>query len=166
MNTVNRLFDIPYYQQSKHPLEVAFATKYNGEWAKTSTAEYIQKVNTVSRGLLRLGIEKNDKIAVISSTNRTEWHIMDIGILQVGAQNVPIYPTINLEDFEYILNHSECKYCVVSDKELWEKISSIQDKLPHLKTIFTFNEVPYAHLHFGHYQPPKRGNALSLEYHL
>lgn len=145
MNTVNRLFDIPYYQQSKHPLEVAFATKYNGEWAKTSTAEYIQKVNTVSRGLLRLGIEKNDKIAVISSTNRTEWHIMDIGILQVGAQNVPIYPTINLEDFEYILNHSECKYCVVSDKELWEKISSIQDKLPHLKTIFTFNEVPYAH---------------------
>ena len=73
MNTVNRLFDIPYYQQSKHPLEVAFATKYNGEWAKTSTAEYIQKVNTVSRGLLRLGIEKNDKIAVISSTNRTEW---------------------------------------------------------------------------------------------
>ena len=128
MNTVNRLFDIPYYQQSKHPLEVAFATKYNGEWAKTSTAEYIQKVNTVSRGLLRLGIEKNDKIAVISSTNRTEWHVLDIGILQVGAQNVPIYPTINLEDFEYILNHSECKYCVVSDKELWEKISSIQDK--------------------------------------
>ena len=100
MNTVNRLFDIPYYQQSKHPLEVAFATKYNGEWKKTSTAEYIQKVNTVSRGLLRLGIEKNNKIAVISSTNRTEWHIMDIGILQVGAQNVPIYPTINLEDFE------------------------------------------------------------------
>jgi len=94
---------------------------------------------------LRLGIEKNDKIAVISSTNRTEWHVLDIGILQVGAQNVPIYPTINLEDFEYILNHSECKYCVVSDKELWEKISSIQDKLPHLKTIFTFNEVPYAH---------------------
>ena len=71
--------------------------------------------------------------------------MLDIGILQVGAQNVPIYPTINLEDFEYILNHSECKYCVVSDKELWEKISSIQDKLPHLKTIFTFNDVPYAH---------------------
>jgi len=82
-------------------------------------------VNTVSRGLLRLGIEKNDKIAVISSNNRTDWHILDIGILQVGAQNVPIYPTITADDFEYILNHSECKYCVVSDVVLYEKIKGV-----------------------------------------
>ena len=101
MNTVTRLFDIPYYQQTKHPLECAFVTKYNGQWVKTSTEQYIQKLNVVSRGLLRLGIQKNDKIAVISSTNRTEWHVLDMGILQIGAQNVPIYPTINLEDFEY-----------------------------------------------------------------
>ena len=145
MNTVTRLFDIPYYQQSKHPLECAFVTKYNGEWEKTSTQQYIQQLNVVSRGLLRLGIEKNDKIAVISSTNRTEWHVLDMGILQIGAQNVPIYPTINLEDFEYILNHSECKYCFVSDKELCDKITSIKDKLPLLKTIFTFDEVQHAH---------------------
>lgn len=145
MNTVTRLFDIPYYQQTKHPLECAFVTKYNGQWVKTSTEQYIQKLNVVSRGLLRLGIQKNDKIAVISSTNRTEWHVLDMGILQIGAQNVPIYPTINLEDFEYILNHSECKYCFVSDKELCDKITSIKDKLPHLDTIFTFDEVQYAH---------------------
>nr|WP_314288737.1 AMP-dependent synthetase/ligase [uncultured Capnocytophaga sp.] len=145
MNKVTRLFDIPYYQQDKYPLEVAFATKYDGQWVKTSTEEYIQKANAVSRGLLRLGIEKNDKIAVISSTNRTEWHILDMGILQVGAQNVPIYPTITLEDFEYILNHSECKYCFVSDKALCDKITSIKDKLPHMNTIFTFDEVSQAH---------------------
>lgn len=145
MNTITRLFDIPYHQLSTHPLESTFATKYNGQWEKTSTAEYIKKANVVSRGLLRLGIQKNDKIAVISSTNRTEWHVLDIGILQIGAQNVPIYPTINLEDFEYILNHSECKYCFVSDQELWEKITSIKSKLPHLITIFTFDKVPNAH---------------------
>lgn len=145
MNTVTRLFDIPYYQQTKYPLDDAFATKYNGKWEKTSTQTYIQKANCVSRGLLRLGVKKDDKIAVISSTNRTEWHILDIGILQIGAQNVPIYPTITLEDFEYILNHSECKYCFVSDKVLLDKITSIKNKLPHLITIFTFDTVELAH---------------------
>lgn len=145
MNTVTRLFDIPYYQQTKYPLYDAFATKYNGKWEKTSTETYIQKANCVSRGLLRLGVKKDDKIAVISSTNRTEWHILDIGILQIGAQNVPIYPTITLEDFEYILNHSECKYCFVSDKVLLDKITSIKNKLPHLITIFTFDTVELAH---------------------
>ena len=94
---------------------------------------------------MRLGVKKDDKIAVISSTNRTEWHILDIGILQIGAQNVPIYPTITLEDFEYILNHSECKYCFVSDKVLLDKITSIKNKLPHLITIFTFDTVEFAH---------------------
>jgi len=145
MNTVTRLFDIPYYQQTEYPLDDAFATKYNGKWEKTSTQTYIQKANYVSRGLLRLGVKKDDKIAVISSTNRTEWHILDIGILQIGAQNVPIYPTITLEDFEYILNHSECKYCFVSDKVLLDKITSIKNKLPHLITIFTFDTVELAH---------------------
>lgn len=145
MNTVTRLFDIPYYQQTKYRLDDAFATKYNGKWEKTSTQTYIQKANCVSRGLLRLGVKKDDKIAVISSTNRTEWHILDIGILQIGAQNVPIYPTITLEDFEYILNHSECKYCFVSDKVLLDKITSIKNKLPHLITIFTFDTVELAH---------------------
>ena len=126
-------------------MDDAFATKYNGKWEKTSTQTYIQKANCVSRGLLRLGVKKDDKIAVISSTNRTEWHILDIGILQIGAQNVPIYPTITLEDFEYILNHSECKYCFVSDKVLLDKITSIKNKLPHLITIFTFDTVELAH---------------------
>ena len=46
---------------------------------------------------------------------------MDIGILQVGAQNVPIYPTISAEDYEYVLNHSEATYCFVSDEEVLRK---------------------------------------------
>ncbi|GJQ06106.1 AMP-dependent synthetase [Capnocytophaga cynodegmi] len=145
MNAVTRLFDIPYHQLKNSPSEAAFVTKYNGKWEKTSTQEYIDKFNKISRGLLRLGIEKNDKIAVISSNNRTEWHVLDMGILQIGAQNVPVYPTISLEDYEYIFNHAECKYCFVSDKELLDKITSIQDKLPNLKGVYTFDDVPYAH---------------------
>ncbi|MDV6170139.1 AMP-dependent synthetase/ligase [Flavobacterium sp. DG1-102-2] len=141
MTTITRLFDFPYHQLEKYNLPDALVTKYGNEWVKTSTQEYIDKSNAFSRGLLRLGVKKNDRIAVISSNNRTEWHVCDIGILQTGAQNVPVYPTISEEDFEYILNHSEALYCIVSDEELYKKIESVRAKVPKLKEIYSFNEV-------------------------
>lgn len=140
MITINKIFDFPYYQLSKNDISDCLVTKYNDTWVKTSTKEYVDKSNAVSRALLRLGVKKNDKIAIISSTNRTEWNITDIGCLQTGAQTVPIYPTISSEDYEYILNHSECVYCFVSDEVVFEKIKSIAHKVPTLKDIFSFNE--------------------------
>ena len=128
MIEVTRLFDFPYYQLEKHNLDAALVTKKNGKWEATSTKEYIDKANALSRALLKLGVNKDDKIAVISSTNRTEWNIVDIGVLQLGAQNIPIYPTISAEDYEYVLNHSESIYCFVSDKEVLEKINKVKDK--------------------------------------
>jgi len=141
MSTITRLFDFPYHQLEKYNLTDALVTKYGQEWVKTSTQEYIDKANAFSRGLLRLGIKKNDKIAVISSTNRTEWHIADIGILQTGAQNVPVYPTISEEDFEYILTHSESSYVIVSDEDLFKKITSVKGNIPNLKDIYSFNDI-------------------------
>jgi len=141
MKDITRLFDFPYYQLEKNNKPDAFATKYNGVWKKTSTQEYVNQSNTISRGLLRLGVKKNDKIAVISTTNRTEWQIMDIGILQLGAQNVPIYPTISAEDYEYILNHSESIYCFVSDEGLLKKVREIQKNVPLLKEVYSFDEI-------------------------
>ena len=126
MTPIKRLFDFPYHQLEKYNLPDALVTKYDGEWIKTSTKEYLEKANTISRALLRLGIKKNDKIAIISSNNRTEWHVMDIGTLQTGAQTVPIYPTISEIDYEYILNHSEAMYCFVSDEEVLGKLNSIK----------------------------------------
>ena len=107
---IKRLFDFPYHQLETHNLEAALVSKKNGEWVKTSTTEYLDKANAISRALVKLGVQKNDKIAVISSTNRTEWCIVDIGILQIGAQNIPIYPTISSEDYQYVLNHSQATY--------------------------------------------------------
>lgn len=138
MAEINRIFDFPYYQLKTYNLQKAFTTKYNGEWQSISTQEYINRANAVSRGLLRLGIQPNDKIAVISSSNRTEWNILDIGILQIGAQNVPIYPTISPEDYEYILNHSEATYCFVSDKEVLDKLNGIKHNT-QLKSVYTFD---------------------------
>lgn len=137
---ITRLFDFPYYQLEKYNLEKAFITKYNGEWQSISTQEYINKANAISRGLLRLGVQPNDKIAVISTNNRTEWNICDIGILQTGAQNVPIYPTISKEDYEYILNHSEATYCFVSDTSILEKLNQIKGNTS-LKAVFTFDDI-------------------------
>ena len=142
MISVTRLFDFPYYQQEKYSnISDALVTKQNGVWEKTSTAEYIAKANTISRALLRMGIQKNDKIAIISTNNRTEWHIMDIGVLQIAAQTVPIYPTISEDDYEYILNHSEAQYCFVSDEEVLRKVKLIKDKVPHLKEVYSFNTI-------------------------
>ncbi|MEY2693483.1 MAG: hypothetical protein RIT03_1875 [Bacteroidota bacterium] len=141
MTTLTRLFDFPYYQLEKYPIADAFVTKYNGVWEKTSTQTYINKANAISRALLRLGIQKDDKIAIISSNNRTEWNIMDIGILQTGAQNIPIYPTISEDDYAYILNHSEALYCFVSDQEVYDKVMRIHTQTPLLKKIYSFNTI-------------------------
>ena len=141
MNNITRLFDFPYYQLEKYNLKDALVTKYEGQWIKTSTQEYLDKANAISRGLLRLGVNRNDKIAIISSNNRTEWHITDIGVLQTGAQTVPMYPTISAEDYEYILNHSESQYVFVSDLEVYEKLQSIKANVPLLKDVFSYNDI-------------------------
>ena len=141
MAHITRLFDFAYHQLENYSIPDALVTKYNGKWVKTSSVEYIRQANIISRALLRTGIKKNDKIAVISSSNRTEWSIIDIGILQIGAQNVPIYPTISEEDYEYILNHSESTYCFVSDAEVLRKVNHIRHNVPNLKEIFSFDAI-------------------------
>jgi len=142
MNNITRIFEVPYYQLKNFPLSDALVSKYNGTWVKTSTQEYIDQANAISRALLKLGIQKDQKIAVITSSNRTEWNIMDIGILQTGAQNVPVYPTISENDYEFILNHSESVLCFVSDVEVYNKLKSVQANIPTLKEIYSFDQIP------------------------
>ena len=140
MEPITRLFDFAHYQLETHNLEAALITKKDGNWIKTSTKEYLDKANAVSRALLKLGIQKGDKIAVISTNNRTEWCIVDVGVLQVGAQNIPIYPTISSKDYEYVLNHSEAVYCFVSDEEVYNKVLQVKDNTK-LKEVYSFDEI-------------------------
>ena len=138
---IKRLFDFPYYQLEKTPREDALVTKVKGEWIKTSTSSYIAQANAFSRGLIKLGIKPQDKIAIVTSNNRTEWNIADIGIQQVGGISVPMYPTLSPDDFDYILNNSESKFCIVSDKELYDKIIAVKDRVPSLVSIYSFEEI-------------------------
>lgn len=139
--TPTRLFDFIEYQNINAPLEKAFTTKYNGVWESLNTQQFCDQAHQISRALLNLGINAQDKIAMISSTNRTEWNLIDTGLLAIGAVNVPIYPTISSEDYEYILNHSESQYCFVSDQEVYEKVIAIKDKVKSLKKIYSFDTI-------------------------
>lgn len=137
---LERLFDIPYYQLKKYNTQKAFNMKSQGKWESLSCENYLRDVNRLSKGLLALGVQPNDKIAVITSNNRTEWNILDLAVLQIGAQNVPIYSNITSKDYVYILNHSESAYCFVSDKEILQKINAIKSKTK-LKDVFTFDKI-------------------------
>ena len=140
-SSITRLFDIPAFQLRTYPLAAAFITKSAQGWEALSSREYVDQAHQLSRGLLALGVQPHDKVAIISSTNRAEWNICDIGILQIGAQTVPLYPTISKEDYAYILHHSEACYCFVSDQEVLDKVNEIRDAT-HLKGVFTFDDIP------------------------
>ena len=139
---IKRLFDFPQNQLQTNPREDALVSKVNGTWVKTSTQEYVGMANAFSRGLLKLGIKPQDKIAIVTSSNRTEWNVCDIGIQQVGAISVPLYPTLSEEDFEYILNDAESKFIIVSDKGLYDTIAKVKDKVSTLVGIYSFDEIP------------------------
>ena len=141
MQNPTRLFDFPYYQLENYALDKMMSSKVAGEWKSYSTKEFIEKLNLVSKGLLALGVQPGDKIALISHNNRCEWNIMDHGILQIGAIDVPIYPTMTEKDYNYVLNHSEASYCFVSNEDLYNKVTSIKSEVPTLKGVYTFEEV-------------------------
>jgi len=136
---IKRLFDIPQYQLENYNLDKALVTKTNGKWVATSSKEFVEKANAISRGLLKLGVKKGDKIAIISSVNRTEWNIMDIGMLQIGVTTIPMYPTISKNDYKYIFNHAEVNYCFLSDEVLFEKADKVRKEVPTLKEIYSFD---------------------------
>lgn len=133
-----RLFDLPRHQMDHFPQEDALAYKFDGEWVTWSTSEFIDQADRLSKGLIALGVEPGDKIAIISN-NRPEWNIVDIGAQQAGAVDVPIYPTISEEDQAYVFQHAEVKLCFVSDEELYQKVLNIQDQVPTLEGIYSFD---------------------------
>lgn len=140
MTSAERLFDIPYWQQKNFPNQKMFVSKVFGKWEPLSTSEFILRAMEVSKGLISLGIKPGDKIAVASS-NRVEWNILDIGVQQIGAILVPVYPNISESDYKFIFNDAQVKICVVSNLELANKISNIKSEITSLVHLFTFDEL-------------------------
>ena len=135
---VRRVFDLLAHYKEKFPdQKVALAGKVNGKWCEYSIDEYIELTNVISGALIELGVQPQDKVAVISN-NRPEWNILDMAITQIGAVMVPIYPTISEGDYKIILNNCEAGICIVEGIAVMNKIEAIWPETPTLKQIYTF----------------------------
>ncbi|PAC26401.1 long-chain fatty acid--CoA ligase [Flectobacillus sp. BAB-3569] len=138
--TATRVFDL--LETSVKPLnkEDVFACKIQGNWRKYSAQEVIDTVNRVSLGLLKLGVKRDDKIALISN-NRPEWNFVELGVQQIGAVSVPMYPTITIEDYNYIFADAGIKLIFVSDEGLLKKSTEASKGLDSVEAIYTFDQI-------------------------
>lgn len=136
-----RIFDILDYAVKNIPEKKDFfAGKENGVWKKYSAHDYKQISEWVAMGLLDLGVSKGDKVATVSN-NRPEWNFIDMGITLTGAIHTPIYPTLTIPDFEYILKHSEATVFIVADSNLYNKLKPVVAKIKSIKHFFSIEQV-------------------------
>lgn len=144
---LKRIYDIMLHYSERHPEQkLALSGKIGkNKWNQYTPELYLKTANELSCALLAKGIQKGDKVALIS-TNRPEWTITQMAVTQIGAVLVPIYPTITAEDYQYILQHCEAKLVIMEGEIVMRKIQSVADKLPGLKDIYTFvdrKDYPY-----------------------
>jgi len=138
---ITRNFDILANLKTNHNFPIGIAGKKNGKWTHYSTNEYAEIVDNISYGLLKQGIERGDKVAIIS-TNRPEWNFADFGASQLGCVTVPMYPTISDSDYKYILNNAEAKVIFVESIDIYQKIAAVKHEVPSLKYIYSFEHIP------------------------
>jgi long-chain acyl-CoA synthetase len=117
---ISRLFDLINYQIANFDKEVALAQKIDGNWKTYSSRDLKKIVDNLSLAFLESGISSDDKVAIISN-NRPEWNFIDLALQQIGAISVPMYPTISVDDYNYIFNHAEVKKVFVGDEEIYHK---------------------------------------------
>src|SRR5437867_4184903 len=147
MDKPKRLFDCIELQLQKHAKTDMLAAKINGNWKTYSTNEVKETVDRFAAGLLELGVSANDmsdegidKIAIISN-NRPEWLFTDMAVQQTGAVLVPVYPTTNPHELQFILNDAQVKYIFVSSQELYDKVKSVSPYVTSLKNIYSFDNI-------------------------
>ncbi len=135
-----RLFDLIPQQIAKYPKQDALATKENGTWISYSSARVQEIIDRVSIGFIKSGLIKDDKVAIISP-NRPEWNFIDLGLQQIGAVSVPIYPTLTVEDYRYIFDDAEVKMVFVYDEQLFLKAADAAAGSKTNPVIYTLQDV-------------------------
>jgi len=137
---LTRTFDILDQYRTQYRLDDALACKVAGKWVKYSGDEYIQYANDISCGLLSMGYKPGDRIAMISN-NRPEWNFLEMGMAQIGVVSVPIYPTISLDEYQFILNHAAPRMLIVSDKLLLERLRLLFENSQFIEHVYSFNTI-------------------------
>jgi len=140
MAEITRVFDLLEHSLEKHRKDDMVAAKQNGIWNKYSTEKFVAQVNSVSQGLIASGIVKDNKVAIMSA-NRPEWNICDFGIMQIGATQVPMYPTLSENDIKFILRDADIKIVFVSESALYEKLNNVRKTDALDFKIFSFDNI-------------------------
>lgn len=138
---MQRLFDLLYYQAANFPIDNALnARDTDGQWKSYSSQKVLELAELAASGLLSLGFEPGDKIAITSYKNRPEWVIMDFAIQMAGMISIPMYPTISPSEYEYILNEAEIKAAFCGGLDLIDKLTQAQKNSPKLTHIYAFDQ--------------------------
>jgi long-chain acyl-CoA synthetase len=136
ISTLSRLFLNTCQILAKPDL---FLVKREGSYAPISTAEAETRVRELSLGFQELGLRPGDK-AVLLSENRPEWVMTDLAILCAGGVTVPIYTSLPPEQIKYIINDSDARVVVCSNRELWLKVEAVRDALPEVRHFLMIDE--------------------------
>ncbi|KXK39560.1 MAG: long-chain fatty acid--CoA ligase [Saprospiraceae bacterium] len=142
---VKRLYDFLSNQLEKHPDAPFLSAKEmtnsgQKEWIHYTYKDTQQKANKISQLLINHGLQKGDKVAIISN-NRPEWNFVDMGTQQIGIINVPMYPTISEDDYAFIFSDADVQYAFVGDEIIYKKVKPLMDRLDSLKGIYTFDRI-------------------------
>lgn len=138
--TVTRVFDLLQYNLENFPKQEFISGKVNGTWQKYSTQEFCDTVDALSRGLIDIGLGKNSRVGVMSA-NRPEWNLTDFAIMQIGAYQIPLYPTLAEHDIKFIIENAEISVIFVADEALYTKLKGVCEEVNSGIKIYTFNEV-------------------------
>lgn len=138
---MTRLFDLLYYQLQNHPLEKSLnGRNSSGNWKSYSSQEVVNAAEQAASGLLALGLKPGDKVAMVVYKNRPEWVIMDFAMQMAGVVSIPLYPTISVGEYEYILNEAEVKVAFCGGGDLYTKLTATKQNVPTLTSTYTFDK--------------------------
>ena len=139
---MTRLFDLLYHQLNNNPLDTSISGRdTSGKWKSYSSQEAVNAAEASASGLLSLGLKPGDKVGMVVYKNRPEWMILDFAIQMAGLISIPLYPTISVGEYEYILNEAEVKVAFCGGGDLYQKLSESQQNVSTLKDIYTFDKV-------------------------
>jgi long-chain acyl-CoA synthetase len=119
----------------------AYLVERDGGWEPVSWTEAARRVDELANGFLARGIAKADVVAILATTT-LEWALVDFALALVGAISAPIYPNSSARDCAYIVEHSESVLVVAEDDDQRAKLDEFRDRLPQLRDVVTFAELP------------------------
>ncbi|MBH10636.1 MAG: hypothetical protein CMG74_09860 [Candidatus Marinimicrobia bacterium] len=135
-NTISKLF---WYNVENYADDISNWKKEKGIWKSITWGEYGNYVKDIANALLDIGIERGDKVSIISLT-RFEWVVVDLAIISIGAVTAPVYPSNTKEQIYYIVDHSQSKFIFAEDQEQLDKILTIWKDLENIQQIVVFDK--------------------------